>query len=46
MKKNNKNKQEKKAIYINNLQEKNFIWPFWLLGKTGVLPNSYKQEVY
>lgn len=22
MKKNNKNKQEKKAIYINNLQEK------------------------
>jgi hypothetical protein len=25
MKKNNKNKQEKKAIYINSLQEKNVI---------------------
>ena len=25
MKKNNKNKQEKKAIYINNLQEKCYL---------------------
>ena len=45
MKKNNKNKQEKKAIYINNLQEK-MLFDHSDLGKTGVLPNSYKQEVY
>ena len=37
--------KKKKTIYINSLQEKNVMWPFWLLGKTGILPNSYKQKI-